>query len=173
MPAQPSAVARQAETAALIQLLGRQTESALARIQMNQLTTINSQQQGDEPTLTLELPLFNGKESEVVELKIRRETRNNGGEPEACWSVTLKLDNEEYGPVRAVVSLIGKKVSTTFWCEQPETQQHFHQHLHELRSQMENQGLELGRTQAFAGTPPEPDGPDTPPTNENLISTRA
>jgi hypothetical protein len=162
-----------AATTSLLQLLGRQSESALARVQVNQLTCLHSQQQGEEPLLTLELPLFNGRESEVIQLKIQRETKQNGGEAESCWSVTLRLDSENYGAIRAVVSLAGGKVSTTFWCEQPQTQLHFQQHLEELRQRMQQQGLELGRTQAFAGQPPEQQAPDTPHANDNLINTRA
>jgi flagellar hook-length control protein FliK len=157
----------------LLQLLGRQSESALARVQMNQLTTLHSQQQGEERILNLELPIFNGRECEVVQLKVQRETRQSGGEAESCWSVTLKLDNEGYGAIRAVVSLVGGKVSTSFWCEQPQTQRHFQQHLEELRQRMQQQGLELGRTQAFSGQPPEPDAAATPHANDNLINTRA
>jgi hypothetical protein len=170
---QNMAAEKQAATASLLQLLGRQSESALARVQVNQLTSLHSQQQGEEPILTLELPLFNGRESEVVQLKIQRETKQNGGEAETCWSVALKLDNESYGAIRAVVSLAGGKVSTTFWCEQPQTQLHFQQHLEELRQRMQQQGLELGRTQAFWGQPPEPKTADTPHHNDNLINTRA
>jgi hypothetical protein len=171
---QTETTAKQAETTVLMQLLGRQSESSLARVQMHQLTSLNTQQQGEEPQFTLELPIFNGKESEMLKLKIRRETRQIGGEVEACWSVTLKLDNDDYGTIRAVVSLVGKKVSTTFWCEQPETQLHFQQHLEELRVRMQEQGLELGRTQAFSGLPPEPDRGATPlSSGDNLINIQA
>jgi hypothetical protein len=165
--------AKQAETQSLLQLLGRQSESALARVQMNQLTSLTSQQQGDNSVLTLELPLFNGKDSELLELQIRREAQRQGREAEACWSATLKLDTVDYGVVRAVVSLIGKQVSTTFWCEEGQTQQYFHQHLEQLRQQMEQQGLQLGRTQAFTGMPPEPDGPPTPSPDDGLFHSKA
>ena len=100
------------------------------------------------------------KESEVLELKIRREGRRQREEAETILSVTLKLDNVDYGTIRAVVTLIGKKVSTTFWCEQTETQQLFAQRMEELRQRINEQGLEIGRTQAFTGVPPEPDGPN-------------
>lgn len=170
---QAAAAARQAETTSLLQMLGKQSESALARVQMNQLTTLSSQQQGEQPVIAIELPLFNGKESDLLELKIQRENRRNGGETEACWSVILKLDNERFGEIRAVVSLIKQKVSTTFWCEQPATQQLFQQQLQTLREQIKKQGLELGRTQAFLGMPPQPDGPDRPHASDNLINIQA
>ena len=170
---QAAAAAKQAETTSLLQMLGQQSESALARVQMHQLTTLSSQQQGEQPVINLELPLFNGKESDLLKLQIQRENRRNNGETEACWSVTLTLDNERFGEIRAVVSLIAQKVSTTFWCEQPETQQLFQQHLQTLREQIKKQGLELGRTQAFIGMPPQPDGPDRPQANDNLINIQA
>lgn len=173
--AQASAV-RQAETQSLLQLLGKQTESALARIQTNQLSSLQAQQQSNDTVLSLEIPLFNGKESEVLELKIRRESRRQREEAEAIWSVTLKLDNDDYGTIRAVVTLIGKKVSTTFWCEQGETQQLFAQRMEELRQRINEQGLEIGRTQAFTGVPPEPDGPNglgNPNNNDGIFRTQA
>ncbi|MCW8918211.1 MAG: flagellar hook-length control protein FliK, partial [Gammaproteobacteria bacterium] len=170
---QGTAKERQAATTTLLQLLGRQSESSLARVQMNQLTALQAQQRGEEAALTLELPLFSGKESDVVQLQIRRETKQDAGEAEACWSVTLKLDNDEYGVIRAVVSLAAGKVATTFWCEQPPTQQHFAQHLEELRHRLREQGLEPGQTQAFAGQPPPADTPHGTRHNDHLINTRA
>ena len=164
---------KQLETTSLLQLLTRLSESTLARVQMNQLTALSSQQQGEETAITLEIPLFNGKESEVLEVKIRRDSKRDNGEGETCWSVTLKLDSENHGALRAVVSLLGQQVSTTFWCEQPETQQLFHQHLEELRERMLKQGLEAGQTQAFTGMQPEPDTSDRPLPNDNLINTKA
>ncbi len=168
-----AATAKQAESTALLQLLSRQSESSLARVQMNQLTSLNAQQQGDETVLALELPLFNGKESELLEMTIRREGKRTRGGEEACWSVTLKLDNDDYGAIRAVVTLVGRKVSTTFWCEQAEAQQLFQQHLEKLRARMGEQGLELGRTQALVGLPPEPDGPGSSPTDDGLFHIQA
>ena len=171
--AQTQAVARQLEAQSLLQLLGKQSESALARIQTNQLNSLQAQQQGGDTVLNLEIPLFNGRNSEVLELKIRRESRRQREEAEAIWSVTLKLDNEDHGTIRAVVTLIGKKVSTTFWCEQSETQQLFAQRMEELRQRINEQGLELGRTQAFTGVPPEPDGPSGPNNNDGIFRTQA
>jgi hypothetical protein len=42
-----------------------------------------------------------------------------------------------------------------------------------LRERMKEQGLEPGRTQAFVGLPPEPDGPDGPPTDDGLFHIQA
>ena len=163
-----------ADGPALLQLLSRLSESALARIQTHQLTTLESQAQGETSTLTLELPLFNGREAEVVELKIRREPQSSEHrEGEECWSVTLKLESAEHGTVHAVVSLLGQKASTTFWCEQVETQQLFSQHLEQLRERLSEQGLEPGRTQVLGGMPPSPAGPGRPSNHRRLLDTKA
>lgn len=157
----------------LLQLLGRQSESALARLQVLQLNALTTLQHDTDPALSFELPVFNGKENRTLELTISRDKHRNGESDTPCWSVRLKLDSEDYGAVTAILSLIGKQISTTFWCEQEETRARFHNHINVLCERIKEQGLELGKTQAFTGMPPDPDGPDTPNTDGHFISVQA
>ncbi|MDH5786261.1 MAG: flagellar hook-length control protein FliK, partial [Chromatiales bacterium] len=161
------------ETSSLLQRLAAHSEGAIAAIQTQQLFSLQAQQQSNEMLFNLEIPLFNGKESEQLGLKIRREGRRHREAAKTIWSVTLKLDNDDYGTIRAVVTLIDREVSTTFWCEQGETRELFTQHMEELRQRINEQGLELGRTQAFTGTPPEPNNPDNAPHPNGILRTQA
>lgn len=166
-------VARQADTLALLQLIGRHSEAALSRIQVLQLNAHSHQSQHNEPAFTMELPLFSNGVAETLELKIFKDTRTNGKDDEECWSIQLTLDSDGFGAIRAIVSLVKNQVSTTFWCERDETREHFHNNLNTLQERLTEQGLQTGKTQAFTGIPPEQDNPVTSGTNGGFINEKA
>ena len=165
--------AAQLSTEQLLTLL-KQSEASLARIQVNQLTSLTTQGKGDERLLNIEIPLLlqKDREPELLRLQIRRETRGSGEDKQAVWSVRLQLDPEDYGHIEAVVSLMGGKVSTTFWCEKQTTSALFSQHLEELSEQFRQQGLEPGSCRSIFGKLP-PDTPPPFPASNSLIDIQA
>ncbi|MGM0592943.1 MAG: flagellar hook-length control protein FliK [Pseudomonadota bacterium] len=141
-----------------LQSLLRQVESGVSRIQLNQLSNLATQGQGSEErqTLTLELPLFHPqqRELEMLRLRIRRGDGARRSGAGSDWSVTVRLEPAGFGAIHAVVSLASGKISTTFWCEQPQTGELFQQSLQQLQERLEEQGLEVGRCSALVGQPP-------------------
>jgi flagellar hook-length control protein FliK len=135
----------------------RQIESGVARIQSNQLNALTGRGESEERlNLNLELPLFDlqQRKVEVLQIRIRRDGKRGGKNGER-WSVTLHLSPQGYGDIRAVVSLSGGKISTTFWCEKEETAQLFREQLHQLQERLKEQGVETAHCSSRCGKPPE------------------
>jgi hypothetical protein len=137
--------------------LQRQSEAAVARLQVNQLGQLNPQQSAEERPLVMELPLFNPQqqELELLQLKIQREKRGQGKRQQDCWSVTLQLSPRDFGQIQAVVTLSEGSVGVTFWCAEADTRKLFQQRLEELQANLEEQGLKVGRCRANQGQLPE------------------
>jgi flagellar hook-length control protein FliK len=152
--AQDSQAMRQADLDTLL-LLQKQTEAALARVQVNQLSSAGSTTPGEERPLFIELPVFNPQQqqTELLKLKIQREGGRGGKENGECWSVTLHMSPKEYGEIQAVVSLTGGKVGVTFWCAEEHTRELFREQLVLLTERLQEQGLEVGRLSAHQGRP--------------------
>lgn len=161
----------------LLQALLKQVDSGVARVQMNQLHSLATQQaQGEERQfMTLELPLLppQGNNIDVLQLRIQREKSKSRSGAEDCWSVTLHLSPADYGDIHAVVSLTGGKVSTTFWCTNEQTGQLFNQQLDELQRRLSEQGLDIGRFAAITGTAPEGAAQELSTQSSGLIDTQA
>lgn len=153
----------------------KQTESSIARIQMNQLTALTTQTRSEERLLNIELPLLlqNNREPEMLTLQIRRGNRGGGGQGEhPVWSVRLQLEPEGYGHIEAIVTLLGGKVSTTFWCHEQSTSALFARNMEQLIKRFDEQGLEVGNCRAIFGqAPAETEQPY--PTSISLIDIQA
>ena len=129
----------------------RQVESALARVQLHQITSLPSQET-QEPQWIVELPLYSEEEEEGLRLRMRRE----GGSDEEGgprWSVTLEYDSAQHGPVHMVVTLASGQVSVTFWSERPETAGLFHDNLDTLQARLRAAGLEVADVSSRRGLP--------------------
>ena len=139
----------------------KQTESSVARIQLNQLSALATQTRSEERLLNLELPLLlhKDREPEMLRLQIRREQRRGSEGEQAVWSVRLQLEPEGHGHIEAIVTLLGGKVSTTFWCRQQSTSILFARHMEELITRFREQGLEPGNCRTIFGEAPAENPP--------------
>lgn len=139
---------------AVIKLL-QQVESGLARVQLNQVNSLPTEDR-PQTSLALELPIRHGEQTEIIELRIQRDSENESGDPDKPdqWSATLLLDLEKLGPIRVRVTVYGKTVSTTFWAEHQPTVALFNQHMDVLRSNLGEAGLNVGNLQCNPGVPP-------------------
>ncbi|VAW77046.1 hypothetical protein MNBD_GAMMA15-1048 [hydrothermal vent metagenome] len=135
----------------------RQTEAALARVQLHQLA---SQPRDAERSLLewlLELPVRRGDEIDLWSMRIAREKQENAAEkqkPQRRWSVQLAFDLPGLGPVQAQVTLNGEQVSTRFWTGNEEALPLFQEHLQELHNMLGNVGLEVGELDCVPGSIP-------------------
>lgn len=147
----------------ILQELTQGIEGALARIKVQQLQTLHVQQSGPDPAWLLELPLRMGQEHEVLRMRIQREGGENHTRGAAGWSVRLHFENVEYGPVDSVITLLGGKIGVSFWAERAATASRFQERMEELRSQLQQAGLEVEHLRSLAGRAtladePVPDG---------------
>jgi hypothetical protein len=137
--------------------LVRQVDGALARHHVQQLHGQHAEQQ-QRQMWAMELPLRNGEEIDLFDIRIERDAQGRRPHPGPMpWSVSLAFDLAGLGPVRAVVSLRNEHISTAFWAEREPTASLFNAWLDTLRSQLAALGVEVGRLECHCGRPPEPD----------------
>ncbi len=140
----------------LIAELIRQVEGSIARVQLSQLAS--SPQEGNTPpSWTFELPLRNGENIDIVQLRIEQETsQGDDDEKEARWRVTLTLDLPNIGTLYADITLFGEQATTILWAEESETAQLIDDNLILLRDALEQQSIKTGEIRCQHGTPPTP-----------------
>jgi hypothetical protein len=141
----------------------RQVEGAIARISMNQITSVTPEGEA-RPAWLLELPIRHGAGIDVFQLRIEEEPgRAAGPDGETRqWSVWLAFDLEALGPVQVRVVLHGEQVSTTFWSANAGTTAAFTRDLEALTAGLRSAGLDVGRILCHTGVPPHPRPPAPP-----------
>ncbi len=147
----------------------RQVEAALARLQMNQLSSLPAEH-GGTPMWIFDLPMRRNDQMDVLRLQVEADDQRNGQQELRSWSVTLDLEPNNLGPVHARVTLIGGQISTTVWAEHPDTAALFTGHLDELRGSMTRAGLTVAAMGCFCGKAPTPRNARMP---EKLLDTHA
>ncbi len=159
----------------LLQMLLRQVDGGIARIQLSQLASVNEDDDGKRSWL-LDLPLRHGEQIDVLQIRIEEEKRRRNRHNETLWHVTLAFELEGLGAIHVRVNLgdgsasaatdknaDGKKVSATFWAEENHTAELFRQHMAQLQQRLREVGLNVGSLTTHHGTPPPTDnGPALP-----------
>jgi hypothetical protein len=130
----------------LLNLLLRQAEGGLARIQLNQLNSLPPED-GSKVVWQFELPLRHADEFDSFKIRIEREDGNNE-QAQHCWRITLNFDLDPLGPVQAQISLQGEEVSTLFTTERKESAATIDQHLPILSQAFSQAGLRVGHLTA-------------------------
>jgi hypothetical protein len=150
--------------------LQHQVESALARIQLNQLSSLPTEDM-PRPAMVIELPLRNGETTDIIRLHIEQETRHAGeDEPRRLWRVMLSFDLGALGPCHASVTVCDNQVVTDLWAENSATSALFARHMQFLQQNLTDAGLEIGRMNFHHGAPPPQRRANTP---LNILNTRA
>ncbi len=152
----------------LLQELIVQTEGALARVQVGQLSSLGSQE-GPTQVWIAEVPLRFGQQTDLIQFRIEHH-RGGGGKGEEYWSITFAFELEELGPVRARVVFFQEELSATLWAERESTAKKFKERLEELRKRIEKRGLSVKSVDCHSGIPEEV---SVTPTGTPLISERA
>ncbi|MDZ7804201.1 flagellar hook-length control protein FliK [Thiohalophilus sp.] len=136
----------------------RQVEGGLARMQLHQLHSLQSEQTG-RPMWAMELPIRSHEGIDLFDLRIRQEESEAGdGEHQRPWSVSLAFDLEGLGPVRVNLTLIGQTVSAQFQMQEEQTRSLFDSALDQLRSRLHGAGLDVGRLECASGIDDPPPG---------------
>ncbi len=147
----------------------RQTEGALARLQLSQLASLPSEQQ-PQRLWSLELPVLHDQRTDLFQLRIEEEAAGAQQNSVTPWSVMLAFDLPSLGPVHARILVNGPQVSATLWAERPSTAALFNDQLDELRSGLQRAGMLVGRVACTEGTPIKP---PASPGGTPLVDTRA
>lgn len=136
--------------------LARQTEGALARLQLNQLAALPTPGQ-PAPLWTLELPVRRDERTGILHLRIEQDQSSNvsSATSKNTWTVTLAMDVDNLGPLHARITLTDQEVSATLWAERDSTVTLLDQHLKELRLDLDHAGLKTGAIRCQPGEPPQ------------------
>ncbi len=101
--------------------LQRHVESALARIQLNQLNSLPHDEQHSQVFL-MELPIKENENIDVLSLKINEEEQQTSEqESSKRWSIKLSFDLNTLGSIHAKLTLGDEKIKASLWAEKETT----------------------------------------------------
>ena len=139
----------------LILRLLRLVEGSLSRIQLQQAASL-PQDDPQRQAWQLDLPIHLNDEVQDAMLRIEREGSSEADPDQATWAVNLTFAFDTIGSLQCRIALAGERLSSTFWCEQVETQRKIEQRLPQLRAAFEAQGFEVVHLAGIVGQPDEP-----------------
>lgn len=149
----------------LMLLLHQHTLTSLAKVQLQQLHTLNHQQsQVDSPQPTqswmFDIPVRYGQDVHPLEIRIDQEWVNdeknedNQRDKVKQWSVMLSFNLPRLGGLYAQLTILDDAVSAKLWAEQTSTLAQAQASLESLRQQLQSQGVEVKQLQCLDGPPP-------------------
>ena len=122
----------------------RQIDSSLTHMHQTQLQNLNDAQPG-RPLWLMELPIKNGQDIDLFELRItEEENQQEDGETKKIWNVTLKFDLEGLGKIKAHIKMQNEYISAQFFSEKSEVLSLFQENFDFLRSRLNVNGLNVG-----------------------------
>ncbi|MCF6325199.1 MAG: flagellar hook-length control protein FliK [Gammaproteobacteria bacterium] len=139
----------------IIDELIRQSESSIARVQLSQLASM-PQDSNTSQSWAFELPLRNGENIDVVQLRIEKEDTEEGEEQDSRWRITLTLDLPAIGTIYATITVQGEQTSTTLWADEESTVQLIDNNLQLLRDALDEHGVSSDEINCQHGSPPAP-----------------
>jgi hypothetical protein len=141
-PASPSSPAMRL----LLDLLS-QTEGSLARLLVNQLTSLPVDE-GVKQVWQFELPIRLSQQMDEFRLQISCDEQQQSGEKEAGWTVRLDFDLAGLGPVSSRLVLRGNRISSHFTTPREGTRRLIEQTLPALEQAFSRAGLQVGHLTA-------------------------
>jgi hypothetical protein len=142
----------QANEVDLIKEMQQKTESSLAKIVLNQLSSL-PKEEGIKQGWVIDLPFLNKEFSESVKIEINREQQDNENAKQENWAVTITITPPELGAIHCKVSCFDKTINTRFWSEAEGVVSKITQNLDYLKTQLEKAGMETGHMSAHMRTP--------------------
>lgn len=157
----PPQAGTQSATAAMISMRAgaetqQQLESGLARIQFNQLQSIQQSEGQQRPNWLLELPIRQADgQIMTLQLEIQRDREEDEkAQRPAIWTISLAFELQTLGAIRAGLTLVGEnQVGVSLWADEASTVELFEQHKSELQQGMEDAGLMVSRVGCQQGLP--------------------
>ncbi len=145
-----------------LQALLKETDSALARLRLTQLSNTKlSRDDGPRAAsrpmdLVVELPLAFGNETAVMQMQVGRDGAGNqeddDGEP--AWRLRFALDLTATGPLEAAISLRGGGTYASLWVDRKETFDSLNAVRETMEAAFADAGLDLQELRLIRGLPP-------------------
>ena len=138
----------------------RHVEGALARVQLNQLSSLPQDRLA--PEWLVEVPVRRDDHTDVWSFRINRETRQESGcgqeSQEDAWSLMLAFDLPGIGPMQSRISLRGDLVSAQFFSLREGVLPLVSEHLPQLQARLRQAGLRVTELTCHHGRIPAPAG---------------
>ncbi len=135
----------------LLEILFRHTEGTLARVHLNQLASVPTED-SNRQVWQFEVPIRHQEHVDSFLIRLEQEqAKNRGDDAKPIWYVTLTFDIEPLGPVKAKISMHDDEVSTMFMAEKPESAQLLNSRINELGQAFTDSGLNVGKLFARHG----------------------
>ncbi|MCF6344257.1 MAG: flagellar hook-length control protein FliK [Devosiaceae bacterium] len=133
----------------------RQTDSALSRLRLFQISSLPDQAARSTISneINLELPFSLGNESNIIRFQIERDGSNKYGNNEQSLSLRFAMNLQSLGEVGANISFRLGKVGAMIWAQEEETAKQLNDMLPELASSLEARGLETNFIRVRHGAP--------------------
>lgn len=154
------------DAATALHQLGKLLQSALARIQVNQLDSAASRHPAADapppvPTWVFELPLQTSRGADNLQIRLEQHRRRREGAQRVQWNVQLAFDLHELGKLAATLTILDRAVSATLWSEREHTHHAVQREIDTLRSGLEAVGVKVSEVQCRLGLPPARSAPLT------------
>jgi hypothetical protein len=132
----------------LLSQLLRQTEGSLARIQLNQLSSLPAEE-GNRQIWQFDIPVKHPEGFDNFQLRIEREQSHSEKKgAQYRWRLSLHFDLDPLGPIQAQITLLGEEVSALFLTERQESAAVIEQQLSILERAFSRAGLKVGHLTA-------------------------
>ncbi len=123
--------------------VGKQVESALARIEANQARSIVTDMQ-PLSTWRFELPVKDNSELDLVKLELEQEQHSGENEQSSrTWTVNLYIEFESGGSLSARASMYGKEMHISVWSGDQQIDSLIQVHLQKLDDNLQKKGVQL------------------------------
>lgn len=134
----------------LIKDIQQKTENTLARIILNQLTSLPKD---DTPRQVwiVDIPFINKDTADSVKIEFDREQHDQQNEKQLNWSVTLTVTPPELGTIHCKISCIDHAINTRFWSDNQDIVSKITSNLDYLKTQFETAGINPGHFTAHKG----------------------
>jgi hypothetical protein len=128
--------------------LHKQLDGALARIQLNQLSSL-PQEDPTRQVWQFELPILQGDRIDLFQIRVTREGSWSQEGKAASWDLILRMNLMPLGPMRIQLRLQRSVISTLVWSEKATTTELVTANLPNLQVTFERAGLEVKKIAAF------------------------
>lgn len=133
----------------------RHAEAGLARIQLNQLSTL-ANTETPVSAWTGELPVRRDNEVDVFQFHIEKEGKNSSDPEQQSWCTWLSFNIKSLGPMHVKLTLSKNNVTALLWAEMNSTVELVNQNLGLLHQSLRGIGLEIKDLQCLEGSPSLP-----------------
>lgn len=152
----------------LVMLMHQYTLGSLAKIQLQQVHTLNQQlTQADQtqPTQSwqFEVPVRQGHEVHPLYIQMEQqwveeqsEKADRASTRVRQWNVMLNFDLPVIGQFYAQLTVLGDNLAAKFWAENENTLQEAKARMDGLKKLLEGEGIQVTQMQCLPGLPPKP-----------------